>query len=374
MESPMPLTLYGTPLSLYTGKARAYLIKAEIPYREITIADPHYREVVLPKAGTGSIPTIEMTDGSVIRDGTQIIEHFESQNGPSFLPNTPRQKIVSLLFDVIGSEGLLRPAMHFRWNFPEENQAFLTFHFGTNIPVTEDRGQKAEATMDRMRNAGVMFGATPDNFETLEKLYDGFLEHFNQHVATHPYLLGTKPCTGDFGLIAPLYAHLGRDPYPLNMMQKKAIRVFRWVERMNRPEPDIGEYDGIEPDRYLPDDEIPDSLIQLMQHIAIDFIPETTAAASFINDWLATENPEPGTPVQRGVGLCEFECEGATFKALAQPYRFYLLARLQHAFQALPETEQQTVRIMMEAGGMADVLDIKLNRALRFENNREVWV
>ena len=38
----------------------------------------------------------------------------------------------------------------------------------------------------------------------------------------------------DFGLIAPMYAHLGRDPYPLALMQSRAIHVFRWVERMNR--------------------------------------------------------------------------------------------------------------------------------------------
>jgi len=369
-----PMSLYGTPLSLYTGKARAYLIKAGIPYREITVADPHYREVVLPQAGTGSIPVVELTDGQVIRDGTQIIEHFEITTGNTFLPSTPRQKIVSLLFDVIGSEGLLRPAMHYRWNYPEQNQAFLTFHFGTNIPASMDRQKLAESTMDRMRNAGVMFGATPENFATIERLYEEFLAYFNAHVAEHPYLLGTRPSIGDFGLIAPMYAHLGRDPSSISLMQAKAIRVFRWVERMNRGEPDIGEFDGAEPDRYLANDEIPETLISLMRHIAKDFVPETTAAARFINAWLDEQNPEPGTPVERGVGLCEFECEGSSFKALAQPYRFYLLKRMQDAFEDLPVADQESVRELLENCGMADVLNLRLSRKLQFKNNREVWV
>ncbi len=368
-----PITLYGTPLSLYTGKARSYLIKSGTAYREITTADAHYREVVLPRAGTGSIPAVELSDGTVIRDGTQIIEHFEAQSGRSFLPVTPRQKIVSLLFDVIGSEGLLRPAMHYRWNFPEENQEFLTFHFGTNIPANLEREKLAAAAMDRMRNAGVMFGATPENFAALEKLYEEFLDLFNAHVAEHPYLLGTRPSIGDFGLIAPLYAHLGRDPYPIRLMQTRAIQTFRWVERMNRPEPDIGEFDQVVPDQYLPDDEIPATLTRLMQHIAVDFVPETESAAAFINAWLRKENPEPGTPVQRGVGLCEFESAGTTFKALAQPYRFYLLERMQNAYETLEQPDQTRVAATFAECGMSNLLDLKLDQSLHFENNREVW-
>ena len=34
-------TLYGTPLSLYTGKARSYLIKNGLPYREVTPTTSH---------------------------------------------------------------------------------------------------------------------------------------------------------------------------------------------------------------------------------------------------------------------------------------------------------------------------------------------
>ena len=32
------VTLYGTPMSLYTGKARSCLIKNRLPYREVTPA------------------------------------------------------------------------------------------------------------------------------------------------------------------------------------------------------------------------------------------------------------------------------------------------------------------------------------------------
>ena len=30
----------------------------------------------------------------------------------------------------------------------------------------------------------------------------------------------------------------------MSLMQAEAIRLFRWVERMNRPESDIGEFEN----------------------------------------------------------------------------------------------------------------------------------
>ena len=42
--------LYGSPMSLYTGRVRSYLIKNRIPYVEEPHATSHYHEVVLPKA------------------------------------------------------------------------------------------------------------------------------------------------------------------------------------------------------------------------------------------------------------------------------------------------------------------------------------
>jgi|GEM_PF-1655348 hypothetical protein len=48
--------------------------------------------------------------GDVIRDGAPIIEHFEAANGRPSQPAGHRQQIISVLFDVIGTDGLLRPA------------------------------------------------------------------------------------------------------------------------------------------------------------------------------------------------------------------------------------------------------------------------
>ena len=93
------------------------------------------------------MPVIETETGEVIRDGAAIIDHYEEKNGQRFSPSTPKQRTLSLLFDVIGAEGLLRPAMHYRWNFPEENLEFLRFHFSVLHPSAnepEGNGRKAD--------------------------------------------------------------------------------------------------------------------------------------------------------------------------------------------------------------------------------------
>ena len=209
------------------------------------------------------MPTLETESGEVIRDGAAIIDHYEALSGNQFSPKTPKQQILSRLFDVIGAEGMLRPAMHYRWNFPEENLALLKFHFQSAIPRGAGRAEKADKATNRMRAAGVGFGVVPETFSLVEDLYGEWLMRLNAHFADYPYLFGGKPSIGDFGMIAPLYGHLGRDPKPLALMQANGVQLYRWVERMNRPELDIGEFEDQSGD-YLLDDEIPDTLTALL--------------------------------------------------------------------------------------------------------------
>ncbi len=368
------LTLYGAPLSFYTGRARSYLIKAGVPYREVPLVSRHYRENVLPKAGgRQSMPTLEFPDGRVIRDGVAIVDHFEAERGDPHSPATPRQRIVSRLFDVIGAEGLLRPAMHYRWNFPERNGAFIAFHFQAAMPPGPDRERRAAAAADRMRAACASFGAVPATYRLIESLYLGLLEKLDAHFSDHPYLLGGCPCVGDFGLIAPLYGHLGRDPEPLALMQAHAIRVFRWVERMNRPEPDVGEF-ALQDDAYLGGDEIPETLIAVLRHLAVDFVPETRAACACINEWLDEQaDLAPGTPVVRGVGQAAFEIEGVRVSALAQPFRFYLLKRVQDEFAALDDRGRAEVADLLASCSMSEILELELSREIGRAGNLEVW-
>ena len=367
--------LYGSPMSLYTGRVRSYLIKNRIPYLEIPHATPHYYEVVLPKAGgRRGIPTIEFPDGRVIRDGVAILDYFESLNDNLHSPRTVRQNAVSRLLDVIASEGLLRPCMHYRWNHDQSNREFLQFHFET---IYRDQPDPPKMAADRMQsireNVNPAWGVVPETHDLIESMHMGLLKKLNQHFSNYPYLLGSKPCIADFGMMAPMYGHLGRDPKPLALMQEHAVRVFRWTERMNRPEPDFGEFD-IEKDEYLSDDKVPDTLIEVLKHFAVDFVPETAAACHATNKWLE-ENPaiESGKEAQRFLTMCSFEVAGVQIDSIAQPFRFFLLERLQRIYKDADESEQESISDLLKSCDMDSLLEMKLTRTVEMQNNLEVW-
>ena len=143
---------------------------------------------------------------------------------------------------------------------------------------------------------------------------------------------------------------------------------------MNRPEPDVGEFE-IQNDEYLADDQVPDTLVDVLKHIAIDFVPETRAAATCINQWLSEQTElEPGTPLERAVGVGTFQIRGTTINAMAQPYRFYLLKRVQDEFAQLDESSQTEVQTLLSDCDMSDVLNIKLTREIGRSDNLEVWL
>ena len=369
--------LYAITHSLYSGRARSYLIKHQIPFQELSTGHESFKAEVLPKGKLATIPTLVTPEGEVIRDGAAIIEHFEATNGRPSRPTGPRQRIISALFDVIGTDGLLRPAMHYRWNFPEDNLAFVRYHFLHSQRDTPERAEKTEAMMDRMRYAAMIFGVTEHSQGVVESLYLDYLDALNAHFEQYPYLLGWRPSVGDFGLIAPMYAHLGRDPHPAKLMQQRAVSVHRWVERMNRADQDVPEFFNAGTE-FIDDDEVPESLMAVLRVLAEDFVPETLAAAESINGWLAENKPETGAPAvgrrAQARGTATFALRGQTIEALAQPHRFYLLQRVQDDYASLSETEKAAVDAVLSKSGMTAILDASLNRRIERADNLEVWV
>ena len=369
--------LYAIPHSLYSGRARSYLIKNGIAYEELSSGHESFKTEIVPAAKLATLPTLRTPEGQVIRDGAAIIEYFETANGRLCRPKTPKQQIVSALFDLIGAEGLLRPAMHYRWNFPEENLSFLHYHFFHSQGEHPEREAKTQHMMGKMRHAAMMFGVNDDSQQIVETLYMEFLLALDKHFEQFPYLLGWKPCIGDFGLIAPLFAHLGRDPKPLQIMQQQAIHVFRWVERMNRSAQDAPEHyeAGV---GYLANDEIPQTLAAVLRVIGQDLVPETMAAAESINGWLANNSIASGDQASRYIGQngdkAKFTVRGLSMVAIAQPYRFLMLQKVQDCFDALTASEQADTTQLLQTCEMADLLDIKLDRRLAQTDNVEVWL
>lgn len=380
----MSYQLWGTPNSLYTGKARSYLIKQGIAFTNRAAGEAHFRETIMAKAGRWIVPVLEAEDGSIVQDGADIIRHFEAQGptrNPAF-PASPRHAIIGQIFELFGGEGLLRPAMHYRWNFDETNRAFIEADFIRSLapadaPADVRSGIFAMASQ-RMRAAMAGFGVTPESIPAIEASYAEFLARFDAHLAESPYLLGGAPTIGDYGLIAPLYAHLARDPQPARLMQTAAQRVWRWTERMNRADSDAGEYGAPDPTLFA-DDDVPESLKGLLRFVAEDYLPEVRAYVRFTNDWLAARpDIAPGTsgldrPQARSIGDMTFLWRGLDVKAMVMPYRLYLLQMVQDVFDTADDAARASMSELLEETGLSDLLTLRTIRRVERHNHLEVW-
>jgi len=374
---------YSWSVSLYSGKARAYLIKQHIDFDDISPANPHYDDVIRPAIGRWIIPVMETPDDEIVQDGTEIIDWFESRDMarlPAY-PQTPRHLITSLIMEIFGGEGMLRPAMHYRWNFDAENLEFILQQFGLfampNLPPEERRDMALHAA-GRMRKAAVMFGVTPETMPHIEAAYEEMMTEFDAHFATQPYLLGGTPTIGDYGLFASLYAHLGRDPHPLRMMQDRAQMLFRWTERMRNPSSDMVEFIGRD-ESLIGDDAIPDTLKTLLRRVASDYLPEIEAMIAMTNDWLSENQPAAnevvgGESLGRGIGKCQFDWRGETLSVVVMPYRIFMLQRIQDAYDGLDDAGREAVDALLAQTGLSSIITTRCARRVERQNHREVWV
>jgi len=296
--------------------------------------------------------------------------------------------VIGQVFELFGGEGLLRPAMHYRWNFDETNLPFIGLDFAAGLATPGADPAEGAAVFQfaalRMRKAMASFGVSEASIPLVERSYVRFLDLFEAHLAGSPYLLGGRPTIGDYGLIAPLYAHLGRDPHPADLMKRKAHRVWRWVERwverMNAADLDSGEY-GYPPPELFPDDGVPDTLKALLRFVAEDYLPEVrayvgfaNAYVGFANAWLA-ERPdlEPMTSglarsSERVIGRTAFDWRGESIEVAVMPYRLWLLQKVQDAAADSPVSG----RLLAETG-LADLLTLTTSRRVERVNQLEVW-
>ncbi len=378
--SAAPYVMYGAPPSMYTGKTRSYMRKAGLPFIERLPSDPAYAEKVMPAVGRMWLPVLKAPDGTLVQDTTEIIDYLEAREPvASCYPAGPRQRIAALLIELYGDEGLVRQAMHFRWNFPEHNGRFMAMNIGRLIsPQASEEEAKAIAssTMGYLSNYLPMIGVTPETAPVVEAQFFDLLAVLDAHFLNHPYLFGGRPSIGDFGMMAPLYAHLGRDPYPAMLMAQRADRVQRWVERMNTREVDSPEFPGAAD--FLAEDEIPDTLKAFLALIARDYLPELKALVGGLNDWLRANPAEAGAPIapeggRKILGRIAPVIRGVPHPQVMRHYSVWMLQRVTDAYDRLDPAGRAAVDALLAEVGLEDLPRLRGTRRIERRNHREVW-
>lgn len=365
--------LYGVPHSLYTGIARCFLRTQGIEYTELPPGHPDFSGRIQPAIRRSIIPVLETPDGQIIQDSLDIIDFFEQQGVRySAYPETSLQRVLAVIIQFYGTQTMLRHAMHFRWSVREQQETFLRDVFSAGLD---------EATtmkvMARMHSYLPNLGVTEQTIPQIEASYKELLAILNTHFAHHPYLLGGRPSIADYGLIGPMFAHLGRDPVPSHLMKVTAPKVFRWVERMTAPGLDLPDFADYGSD-YVADDQIPDTLVPLLRHIAAEIFPELTDKMAFMDNLIRQLNPEDGDPVaekahQRYLGTVDTVYRGVPVRSGVEPYLFYVLRRADQALSAASPADQERVRHYLEEVGLLAALPGDRGYSVDRREHVEVW-
>ena len=337
------LILWGANWSLYSAKVRPYLIKKGIDYVELNPSHPHFHQQVVPRIGHITIPVLEAPDGQIVADSTEIIEHLE-QHYPQqpMIPQHPVMAALAWLLHNYGSEGLLRPAMHYRWNTLEANRPFIVEEFSRALQVRAEietaeqaMGQMyAEHIWDYLPILGVCDDNTPVTEQTTLRLY-GLL---NAHFLRYPYLLGGSPSIADCGLMAPLYAHLGRDPSSNSELKLQAPALYRWIETMGRAQQTDPELWYIEPGFFAPD-ALPPTLMDLLEFAVANYGPELQATADAFHQWL---------PGKSSGTIVAHDEQKANHQVLAEIEHAQVYGQVKHAAFLDPLPLHQRVTALVE--------------------------
>lgn len=132
-KSALPLTLYGSNISYFTGKMENYFRVRNMPYRLASMQYPADGKLLQREVGVSQMPAIQLADGRWMTDSTKMIQWFESefpQGG--LIPADPLQAFVCLLLEDWADEWWWRPAMHYRWHYPE-GARFASWHLAVEL-------------------------------------------------------------------------------------------------------------------------------------------------------------------------------------------------------------------------------------------------
>jgi len=355
--------LIGTECSLYSGKARAYLRYKDIPFEEVLCTAEVYETIIIPRIDDRIIPMMISPDDICIQDTTEIIDFLEERfPEASVYPETPLQRLVALLFELYGDEWLLIPAMYYRWWFKDDNHDFIVGEFGrTTMPDAPSEIQRAAGEMGAKLFGGMLpgLGATEKNHKQIEEWYESFLDFFSEHLKSHPFLLGTKPSIGDFGLMGPLYAHLYRDPYPGRLMKSRAPLVAKWVERMNAPDPNSGE--------FMSDDEVAETLHPILKMMFDEMFPPMLDTVEKLGEWL---DENPGEEIPELLGQHEFSVGGVKALRNIRPYNQWMFQRPIDYYQSLSGADKERADDFLKALGGYEGMQVNIRRRVKRENHK----
>lgn len=321
------IRLYGWPNSPFTAKVRGFLRHKNLPFDEITPTAWQFRKKIKKKIGRYMIPVAQHPDLGLLQDSYEIITRLDRyHNGEvhgrqkfhcgvhhSFIPHSPKQRFVCKLLEAFADIWFIPTALHTRWNTTKENSVHMKKEFGRlALPGYPTFAQKyaGERIGDAMAAYLPIFGVDEVTKPGFEEFIQYLLGALEKHLSKSNYLFGGRPSLADFAIMGPLYAHTWRDPHSgWREIVERHSHVTEWMHKTHGE----GEQGYIpcefseQSSTWIPDDEIPETLLPLMRPVVKDFLPYINQCVSKINEY-CSHNDDLRVP--RALGWMDFSMFG----------------------------------------------------------------
>jgi glutathione S-transferase len=270
-------TLHGLDPSPYSVKMRALLRYRRIPFVWRGLGEP--RNIAVAAGLPAVIPVLRFPDGRLMNDSTPLAHALEREHaGRSVVPEDPALAYLSDLLEDFGDEWITKIMFHYRWYYDADRAFAQTWVVSSRDPTMEEatRRQAMQAFNDRQVGRMALVGCTEQNRPIFEQSYRFVLDTLDRHVRILPYLLGTRPSLGDFGLYGQLRI-LSVDPTPEAELRARAPDLFCWLMRLD-------DASGIDGSWLDPAASLPATVVALLRHMGETYLPFLAANARALQE------------------------------------------------------------------------------------------
>lgn len=240
--------LMGLEPSPYTMKVDAFLRYKGIDYEWLD-RSVKAEKLFQKHAKVQLIPLLFFPDGETMQDSTPILERLDREYpDPPIHPEDRALWFLSCLFEEFGDEWCNKLMFFQRWFYPADATAT-----GKRLARARLKGTwwgplfrpiAARLLVRRMVPRLVYSGGNEINIPQLKLSFIDLATLLEAHFQTRPYLMGGRPCFGDFGLWCNLY-QAWTDPTAGNYLETTAPALVAYIKRMRDPSME-GEFEGLD--------------------------------------------------------------------------------------------------------------------------------
>jgi len=331
------IKVYGLKVSYFTGKLEAYLRYKEIPYDFHEMTGKDFSQRVPKKTGAMQMPAVEFEDGRWMTDSTPMINWFETQYPePAILPDDPVQAFICKLIEDYADEWQWRPAMHYRWSYPESSKLLarqIAQAMGRDMNVPGWLLRQRIETRQR-KNFVEKDGVSQKTWDHVEQSYFRLLGFLREVLKHRPFVFGDRPTLADISLMGPLFRHYAMDPRPGAVMREDWPDVMEWVYR-------VWNARGSEIKGDLVSG-IPDEVAAFLKEISETHLEALCANAQAWADGKKLHDPVIQNVQYRDVRVSQ--------------YRVWCLERLQEQRERVSQNARDTLDALLEKSGALEPL------------------